>query len=262
MFSMQVIASEHDETVYLTPKLDFVNLVGSKNSPDFATGYSFDIGFPIYKNIYFENIVRYVDWNKELFDDNFLQYGSVLKLKFPFFEYTDLSLSGGFLADLDVGNESRKKEVNPYLKLDVGYKVNDRWTLILGYNQAFSSKYLDQYAYSLGARYSLFGGKSDSSDSLKECFCDKSFVENKIIDETVNKKIDNDIKEPINVVEKDSNENQVITDYIVKKGDHLYKIANLFNIKFEDFKLLNPKFFSQRDPNIILPGEVVKIRLE
>ncbi|NVJ56721.1 MAG: peptidoglycan-binding LysM, partial [Vibrionaceae bacterium] len=104
IYSIAGYAIEYDESFYISPKLDFVNQLDSEDSSDFGIGYALDIGVPVYKFISIENTVRYIDWNSEQFDSNFLQYGALLKLNFPFTDKTNFALSGGFLADLDVGN--------------------------------------------------------------------------------------------------------------------------------------------------------------
>ncbi|MEZ8747356.1 outer membrane beta-barrel protein, partial [Vibrio sp. 10N.239.312.C11] len=135
IYAITGYAAEYNESFYITPKLDFVNQLDSEDSADFGIGYALDIGVPVYKFVSVESIVRYIDWNSDQFDSNFLQFGALLKLNFPFTDKTNFALSGGLLADLDVGNEARGKEVNPYIKLDVDYNISNNWAVVLGFNR-------------------------------------------------------------------------------------------------------------------------------
>ncbi|HCM1332346.1 TPA: LysM peptidoglycan-binding domain-containing protein [Vibrio parahaemolyticus] len=255
-------ATEYDESFYIAPKLDFVNQLDSEDSSDFGLGYALDIGVPIHKFISIENTIRYIDWNSDQFESNFLQYGTLLKLNYPFTEKTNFALSGGFLADLDVGSEVRDKEVNPYVKLDVDYHINNNWVVVLGFNQSFSSDYLDQYAYSLGVKYKFYKEKpAVEPQSVCDCIFSKEKLEEAIKPVPEKKKVVGAIiKDELESRYFSSKEMKSTFDYTIKKGDYIYKICRKFNITLDEFIHMNKAYFSGRDLDYVYPGETVKVK--
>ncbi|MCU8406054.1 LysM peptidoglycan-binding domain-containing protein [Vibrio vulnificus] len=262
IFSIVGSATEYEKSLYITPKLDFVNLLNSEDSSDFGLGYVLDIGVPIYKFVYLENTIRYIDWNSEKFDSNFLQYGSLLKLNFPFTDKTNLAFSGGFLADLDVGSEARGKEVNPFVKFEVDYNINNNWTIVLGFNQSFSSDYLDQYAYSLGVKYKFY---KEHPTAEPQPVCECIFAEEKV-EEVVQlvaeeqkmvKPIIEEVPKPTPVVNQ---EVKPTLEYVIKEGDYIYQICRKFNMSLDEFVNVNKAYFSGRDLDYVYPGEVVNVK--
>lgn len=261
IYSIAGYAIEYDESFYISPKLDFVNQLDSEDSSDFGIGYALDIGVPVYKFISIENTVRYIDWNSEQFDSNFLQYGALLKLNFPFTDKTNFALSGGFLADLDVGNEARDKEVNPYVKLDVDYNINNNWAVVLGVNQSFSSDYLDQYAYSLGVKYKFYKEKATVEPQPA---CDCIFTEEKVEEVVQPVPEEPKVVEPTieKVPEPELNKQEVKStlDYVLKEGDYIYQICRRFNMSLDEFVSMNKDYFSGRNLDYVYPGEIVKVK--
>lgn len=262
IYSIAGYATEYDESFYITPKLDFVNQLDSEDSSDFGLGYALDIGVPVYKFVSIENTIRYIDWNSDQFESNFLQYGTLLKLNYPFTEKTNFALSGGFLADLDVGNEARDKEVNPYVKLDVDYNINNNWAVVLGFNQSFSSDYLDQYAYSLGVKYKFYKEKPTVEP---QPVCDCIFTEEKV-EEVVQPEpeepkavepIIEEVPEPTPVIKQ---EVKPTLEYVLKEGDYIYQICRKFNMSLDEFVNMNKAYFAGRDLDYVYPGEVVKVK--
>lgn len=248
IYSTVGYSMEYDESFYITPKLDFVNQLDSDNNSDFGLGYALDIGVPIYKFVSFENTIRYIDWNSASFESNFVQYGALLKLNFPFTDKTHFALSGGLLADLDVGNEARDREVNPYVKLDVYYNINNNLAVVLGFNQSFSSEYLDQYAYSLGVKYKFYKDKSAIEPQVVcDCILTKDEVETIVLPKQ---------EEPEYAIKLDVNST---IDYVLKEGDHIYRICRKFNMSFDQFMNLNKEYFADRDLDYVYPGEIVKV---
>lgn len=262
IYSIAGYATEYDESFYITPKLDFVNQLNSEDSSDFGLGYALDIGVPVYKFVSIENTIRYIDWNSDQFESNFLQYGTLLKLNYPFTEKTNFSLSGGFLADLDVGNEARDKEVNPYVKLDVDYNINNNWAVVLGFNQSFSSDYLDQYAYSLGVKYKFYEEKPTTEP---QPVCDCIFTEEKVeevlqpapAEPKVVEPIIEEVLEPTLVVKQ---EVKPTLEYVLKEGDYIYQICHRFNMSLDEFVNMNKVYFASRDLDYVYPGEIVKVK--
>ncbi|NIY82536.1 outer membrane beta-barrel protein [Vibrio hepatarius] len=261
IYSIASYAIEYDESFYISPKLDFVNQLDSEDSSDFGIGYALDIGVPVYKFVSIENTVRYIDWNSEQFDSNFLQYGALLKLNFPFTDKTNFALSGGFLADLDVGNEARDKEVNPYVKLDVDYNINNNWAVVLGVNQSFSSDYLDQYAYSLGVKYKFYKEKATVEPQPA---CDCIFTEEKVEEVVQPVPEEPKVVEPTieKVPEPELNKQEVKStlDYVLKEGDYIYQICRRFNMSLDEFVSMNKDYFSGRNLDYVYPGEIVKVK--
>ncbi len=262
IYSIAGYATEYDESLYITPKLDFVNQLDSEDSSDFGLGYALDIGVPVYKFVSIENTIRYIDWNSDQFESNFLQYGTLLKLNYPFTEKTNFALSGGFLADLDVGSEARDKEVNPYVKLDVDYNINNNWAVVLGFNQSFSSDYLDQYAYSLGVKYKFYKEKATVEP---QPVCDCIFPEEKV-EEVVQpvpeepkivEPIIKEVPEPKPILKQ---EVKPTLSYILKEGDYIYQICRKFNMSLDEFVNMNKAYFAGRDLDYVYPGEVVKVK--
>ncbi|HFQ5334910.1 TPA: LysM peptidoglycan-binding domain-containing protein [Vibrio vulnificus] len=261
IYSIAGYATEYDGSFYVTPKLDFVSQLDSEESANFGLGYALDMGVPIYKFISVENTIRYIDWNSQQFESNFLQYGTLLKMNFPFTDRTNFALSGGFLADLDIGNETRSKEVNPYVKVDVDYHINKNWSVVLGFNQSFSSNYLDQYAYSLGMKYKFYKEKQVIEPKP---VCDCIFTEEKVEISVQNVSDEAKVVEP--VIEKEPKVKPVISDvtptvdYVIKKDDFIHKICRKFNMSLSEFVSINKDHFVGRDLNYIYPGETVKVK--
>lgn len=262
IYSIAGYATEYEELFYITPKLDFVNQLNSEDSSDFGIGYALDVGVPVYKFVSFENTIRYINWNSEQFNNNFLQYGALLKLNVPFTDKTNFAVSGGFLADLDIGNEARDKEVNPYVKFNVDYNINTNWAVVIGFNQSFSSDYLDQYAVSLGVKYRFHKKKlSVEPQSVR----DNIFTEDKVDkviqlvpeESKIVKSIIEEFSEPAPV----TNEEAVSTlYYVLEEGDYIYRICRKFNMSLDDFLRINKDYFAGRDLDYVYPGEVVKVK--
>lgn len=262
IYSVAGYTAQYNESFYVTPKLDFVNQLDSEESSDFGVGYALDIGVPVYKFLSIENTLRYIDWNSEQFDNNFLQYGALLKLNFPFTDKTNFALSGGFLADLDVGDEARDKEVNPYVKLDVDYNINNNWAAVLGFNQAFGSDYQDQYAYSLGMKYKFYREKPTAEPPpIYESVVIEEKVEDAVEpileDLKLIERIIEDVQDPKPVVKQ---EVKYTLDYVLKEDDYIYKICRKFNMPFDEFVNMNKKYFAGRDLDYVYPGEIVKVK--
>ncbi|EJE4188636.1 LysM peptidoglycan-binding domain-containing protein [Vibrio parahaemolyticus] len=258
-YSITIFATEYYEIIHITPKLDFVSQLNSEDSSDFGLGYTLDICLPISDFVSIDNTVRYIDWNSEQFEDNFLQYGILLRFNFPFTEKTNFALSGGFLADLDVGNESRNKEVNPYLKFDVDYNINRNWAIVLGFNQSFSVDYLDQYAYSLGVKYKFYKNRS-STELQSVCDCDFEEIEESAIkvEKLVEPTTEDELEHKVLLKEEDS----FIIDYVLENGDYIYLICRRFNMSLSEFLNMNKAYFSGRNLDYVYPGEVVKVRVK
>ncbi|QYJ86032.1 porin family protein [Shewanella mesophila] len=259
IYSIAGYATEYNELFYITPRLDFVNQLNSEDRSDFGLGYVLDIGVPVYKFVSIENTIRYIDWNSEQLENNFLQYGALLKLNFPFTDKTSFSLSGGFLADLDVGNETRDKEVNPYIKLDVDYNINNNWTIVLGFNQSFSSDYLDQYAVSLGVKYRFYKEKLTVASRP---VCDCIFTEDKMVQPVpgVHKVVESIVENVPKATSVINQEVKPVLDYVLKEGDYIYQVCRQFNMSLNEFVNMNRDYFAGRDLDYVYPGEVVKVR--
>ena len=262
IYSITGYTTEYDESFYITPKLDFVNQLNSEDSSDFGLGYGLDFGVPVYKFVSVENTIRYIDWNSDQFKSNFLQYGALLKLNLPFTDKTNFALSGGFLADLDVGHDGRDKEVNPYVKLDIDYNINNNWAVVLGFNQTFSLDYLDQYAFSLGVKYK-FNKKNSAVEPQPVCDC--IFTEDKV------EKVVQFVPEEPKVVEsiidevsdpKPINKQEVEPTfyYVIKEGDYIYRICRQFNMSLDEFVNMNKDYLTGRDLDYVYPGEVVEVK--
>ncbi|EJE8554913.1 outer membrane beta-barrel protein [Vibrio vulnificus] len=261
IYSIAGYATEYDGAFYVTPKLDFVSQLDSKENDNFGLGYALDIGVPIYKLFSIENTIRYIDWNSQQFKSNFLQYGTLLKLNFPFTDRTNFALSGGFLADLDIGNEARDKEVNPYVKIDVDYHINKNWSVVLGFNQSFSSNYLDQYAYSLGMKYKFYTeNKIIESKPLCDCIVTEEKIEVTLQDIHEEEKVVKPIIEQEQKVKTIISDSTPTIDYDIKKGDFIHKICRKFNMSIDEFIRINKEQFSGRNLNYVYPGETVKVK--
>ncbi|MFG0456413.1 LysM peptidoglycan-binding domain-containing protein [Shewanella mangrovisoli] len=258
IYSISGYTTEYEELFYITPKLDFVNQLNSEDSSDFGIGYALDIDVPLYNFVSFDNTIRYIDWNSGQFNNNFIQYGAMLKMNFPLTDKTNFAVSGGFLADLDIGNEARDKEVNPYIKFNVDYNINNNWAIVIGFNQSFSSDYLDQYAFSLGVKY-RFHNKNltieplsvrndivteDKIDRVKQFLPEKS-------------KVVNPISELVTATKDEANSTLY---YVLKEGDFIYRICRQFNMSFDEFLEINKDYFAGRNLNYVYPGEVVKVK--
>ncbi|EKO5173723.1 outer membrane beta-barrel protein [Vibrio vulnificus] len=261
IYSIAGYATEYDGEFYVTPKLDFVSQLDSKENDNFGLGYALDIGVPIYKLLSIENTMRYIDWNSQQFKSNFLQYGALLKLNFPFTDRTNFAISGGFLADLDIGNEARDKEVNPHVKIDVDYRINKNWSVVLGFNQSFSTNYLDQYAYSLGMKYRFHTEKPTiESKPVCDCIFTEEEVEISVQHNTEEEKVVEPIigyepkEKPVTVDETPT------IDYVIKKDDFIHKICRKFNMSINEFISINKEHFSGRNLNYVYPGETVKVK--
>lgn len=262
VYAITGYSTEYDEAVYITPKLDFVNQLDSEDSSDFGLGYALDIGVPVYKFVSIENTIRYIDWSSDQFESNFLQYGTLLKLNYPFSEKTNFALSGGFLADLDVGNEARDKVVNPYVKFDIDYNINNNWAVVLGFNQSFSSDYLDQYAFSLGVKYRFYKKKLTlAPQPVCDCLITEEKVEEVVqsvpAELTVVEPISEDVAEPTPVIKQ---ELKPTLDYVLKEGDYIYLICRKFNMSLDEFLNMNKDHFAGRDLDLVYPDEIVKVQ--
>ncbi|MFB2653895.1 LysM peptidoglycan-binding domain-containing protein [Shewanella seohaensis] len=261
IYSVAGYTTEYEELFYITPKLDFVNELNSEDSSDFGIGYALDIDVPLYKFVSFDNTIRYIDWNSGRFHNNFLQYGALLKLNIPFTDKTNFAVSGGFLADIDIGNEARDKEVNPYVKFNVDYNINNNWAVVIGFNQSFSSNYLDQYAFSLGVKYLFYKEKRTVGHQHVR---DNVFTEDKI--EKVKELLPEELKVVNPIVEEVSGQSPVnkgasdyTRNYVIKEGDFIYQICRQFNMSLGEFMEINKGYFTGRDLNYVYPGEVVKV---
>ncbi|MFB2779605.1 outer membrane beta-barrel protein [Shewanella mangrovisoli] len=259
IYSISGYTTEYEELFFITPKLDFVNQLNSEDSSDFGIGYALDIDVPLYNFVSFDNTIRYIDWNSGQFNNNFLQYGALLKLNFPLTDKTNFAISGGFLADLDIGNEARDKEVNPYVKFNVDYNINNNWAVVIGFNQSFSSDYLDQYAFSLGVKY-RFHKKNLTIEPLS--VRDDIVTEDKVKQLlSVNSKVVNPLAEefsepaPVN-----KEESKLTRNYVLEEGDFIYQICRQFNMSLDEFLEINKDYFTGRDLNYVYPGEVVKVK--
>ncbi|MFC1234120.1 outer membrane beta-barrel protein [Vibrio sp. F74] len=180
-------------------------------------------------------------------NDDLIGYSASIVGVLPLSKYANINLGVGPMAYWS----DDKNDTVAMAKLNIEYGITEALDLVLGYRYFHKLTDNSLYAYELGLKYNFGQSETYIAEPVVEVEPEPVVVVEPLPEPTP-------LIDPIQVL-VDCEYDVVVEEYTVRKNDYLTKIAKMYDMQYKKLKELNPKYFGDRDPDLIFPGEIVEL---